>query len=362
MYKISKPTLFVNTERVVRNIEGMFNKARKSNVEFRPHFKTHQSLYIGNMFREFGVTKITVSSLDMALYFAKDGWNDITVAFPVNILEIDKINFLSSQITLNLLFDSEKSVYILSRNLKNKINAFIEIDTGYKRSGIYYKDLDTLKKVIKQITENKKIRFKGLLSHFGHTYYEKGIEEIKNIYHSSVNALKALKLELKNINTYLGISIGDTPSCSVIDYFDDVDEIRPGNFVFYDYKMLSLKVCKEKNIAVAVACPVVSIYKERNEVLVYCGAVHLSKDLVKINGKDIYGIPVKSRSKGWGLIEKGNYVVSLSQEHGVLKVSDKFIRDIKIGDVIFIIPVHSCLTADALKSYLSLDGKLIDHM
>ncbi|MCX7833830.1 MAG: alanine racemase [Ignavibacteria bacterium] len=362
MYRIFKPTLFIDLKRVVKNLERMLEKAEKSNVKFRPHFKTHQSLMIGNIFRKYGVKAITVSSLDMALYFAKDGWDDITVAFPVNIIEIDKINFLASKIELNLLFDSIDAVNIISKNLKGNVNGYIKIDTGYNRAGVYYKDLTKIKKIVRQLIKQNKIKFKGLLSHFGHTYYSKNNSEIKETYHTSVEILNDIKSKLKDIHSNIEISIGDTPSCSLINDFSGVDEIRPGNFIFYDYKMLSLNVCREEDIAVAVACPVISIYEDRKEILVYCGAIHLSKDSIKINGKELYGIPVISCKNGWGKIEKGNFVKSLSQEHGLLKVTEKFIRNVKIGDIIFIIPIHSCLTADALKSYVSLDGKLIDHM
>ncbi len=40
----------------------MAQKATNANVLFRPHFKTHQSKGIGDLFREQGVTRIAVSS------------------------------------------------------------------------------------------------------------------------------------------------------------------------------------------------------------------------------------------------------------------------------------------------------------
>ena len=67
--KIIKPTLLLNQERALRNIERMAQKAKQSGVCFRPHFKTHQSAVIGEWFKAFGINKITVSSIDMAEYF-----------------------------------------------------------------------------------------------------------------------------------------------------------------------------------------------------------------------------------------------------------------------------------------------------
>ncbi|MBN1949779.1 MAG: alanine racemase, partial [Bacteroidales bacterium] len=93
---ITKPTLLLDKAKCLRNIEKMSHRARRANVGFRPHFKTHQSIEIGNWYRDFGVSRITVSSFDMAEYFARAGWQDILVAFPFNPLEINRLNELAS--------------------------------------------------------------------------------------------------------------------------------------------------------------------------------------------------------------------------------------------------------------------------
>ncbi|RLD73544.1 MAG: alanine racemase, partial [Bacteroidetes bacterium] len=80
---IQTPTLILNKALVLENIQFMAEKARKHHLSFRPHFKTHQSAEIGNWFKDAGVDKITVSSVSMAEYFAKHGWKDITIAFPL---------------------------------------------------------------------------------------------------------------------------------------------------------------------------------------------------------------------------------------------------------------------------------------
>jgi D-serine deaminase-like pyridoxal phosphate-dependent protein len=63
--KIKEPVLILNKERCQTNIEKMALKAKSSNIVFRPHFKTHQSAEIGEWFRKFGISCITVSSVKM---------------------------------------------------------------------------------------------------------------------------------------------------------------------------------------------------------------------------------------------------------------------------------------------------------
>jgi D-serine deaminase-like pyridoxal phosphate-dependent protein len=108
--------------------------------------------------------------------------------------------------------------------------------------------------------------------------------------------------------------------------------------------------CGKNDIAVAIACPVIGKYKERGEIVIYGGAVHLSKDSVfsiKEN-KTIFGAVAKGQyPKGWTGIEEGVFLKGISQEHGVLTVSNKaFFNKTKIGDLIYILPIHSCLAAD----------------
>src|SRR6056297_2265781 len=134
--QIQRPTLVVNKNRAENNIRTMAEKASQSGVEFRPHFKTHQSAVVAEWFAASGVQHITVSSVRMALYFAAHGWKDITIAFPVNLREIDDINDLADKVNLNLLVLSEAVTEKLASRLKTQVGVWIKIDVGYGRTGI----------------------------------------------------------------------------------------------------------------------------------------------------------------------------------------------------------------------------------
>ena len=127
---IIRPTLILDKEKCLRNIERMAKKAETLSLDFRPHFKTHQSAEIGEWFRQYGVQKITVSSVQMASFFASHGWTDITIAFPVNILEIDDINILAGKIKLNLLIENKEALLSLDKFIRFPVGIFIKVDTG----------------------------------------------------------------------------------------------------------------------------------------------------------------------------------------------------------------------------------------
>ena len=350
---ITKPTLLLDKNKCKRNIETMFLKAKNNNVSFRPHFKTHQSLEIGRWFKEFGVDKITVSSLEMAEYFSPE-WNDITVAFPVNILEIDTINRLSENITLNVLVESVEAAKFVAQNSKNKIGIFIKIDVGYHRTGISPDSTLQIDEILEVISANTILLFKGFLSHTGQNYKCRTKEDILSNHNTSREIMIGLKAKYIGSFPNLIASLGDTPGCSVADDFSGIDEIRPGNFVFYDLMQYQIGACSIDQIAVAMACPIVSIHTNRNEIVIYGGGVHFSKEFLEIdNVGTIYGIVVEQLKNGWGKPIENMYLKSVSQEHGIITVPESLISRYKIGNLLFILPVHSCMTANEMKYYQS---------
>lgn len=361
---IVRPTLLLDKEKVKRNIEKMCRKAEASNVRFRPHFKTHQSAEIGNWFRQVGVESITVSSLDMARYFADNGWSDITVAITVNVLEIEKINEIAQKIDLGLLVDSENSLKALDSGVKHNVKIWIKVDTGYHRTGVKWDDFSNIVTLAQAIQKSSRMKFAGLLTHSGHTYHAKSVDEIKSIYAETISRLSRVKQELgqKGINNY-AISIGDTPGCSVVESFDGADEIRPGNFIFYDLMQSSIGSCTEEEIAVVVACPVVSKNRERKQIAVYGGAVHFSKERIADEYmRDVYGYITLFNNGKWGKAEKDAPLVSLSQEHGIIQVEDDTLfNEIDIGEFLLLFPVHSCLTSSLYKEYHTLEGEVISR-
>ncbi len=358
---ISQPTLLLDRARCTKNIRVMAAKARKHQLIFRPHFKTHQSAGIAQWFRDEGVHCITVSSVAMAIYFADHGWDDITIAFPVNLREIAAINELAPKVRLNLLLDNPETARLLGKLLKSPAGVFIEIDTGGSRSGIPAGDLDIIEDTLEAARQHPNIVFKGFLTHAGHTYQARGRAEVLKLHDNSLAQMLGLKSYFAAFQPL--ISIGDTPSCSLAGDFRDADEIRPGNFVFYDLSQAVIGSCSPDDIAVALACPVVGKYPERAELVVYGGAIHLSKDaLLQPDGTISFGRVALLSQDNWELLPPSCYVKSLSQEHGVVRMESSILRSIIYGSLIAILPVHSCLTAHQMKRCLTLDGEWLPMM
>ena len=122
------PTLLLDQQKCLQNMEKMALKAARHSLSFRPHCKTHQSAEIGNWFRDFGVSAITVSSFRMAAYFAEAGWNDILVAFPFNPGDIVHLNRLSKKNQISILIDNRETLPLL-KPITKKVCFYIDIKT-----------------------------------------------------------------------------------------------------------------------------------------------------------------------------------------------------------------------------------------
>lgn len=360
---ITRPTLLIDPYRVHANIQRMVEKACAAKVHLRPHFKTHQSAHVGEWFRACGVQAITVSSLDMAAYFARHGWVDILVAFPLNLRQIELVRQLSKSIRLGVLVECTAHVEALAAVVDTTVDVWIKIDSGSRRTGLVWDEPQKIVDLTRKIRNCPVLRLRGLLTHAGETYHSQHPAEVVQRFQRSNQRMNEVRRFLKqNGIDGLEISVGDTPGCSLSDDFEGVDEIRPGNFVFYDAQMARLGACRETDIAAVVACPLVATHPERGEGLIYGGAIHFSKDSLQENGQTLYGWAVLLNEEGWSPRVPQGALVRLSQEHGVLRLPADVLATLSVGDLIGVIPAHICLTVSALGVFRTLQGEWIETL
>lgn len=361
--ELETPTLLLDEQQCRANIRQMAEKASKHRVTLNPHFKTHQSRRIGTWFRDEGIDQITVSSVRMARYFQQAGWKDITLAFPVNLRQIDPINTLAGKVNLTLFVNGPHSVHVLEQKLDYEVDVFTEIDTGYQRTGIPHDHKEEIERLIDLFRHSKMLNFKGFYTHAGHSYEATKPGQIAEIHSITLHRLNQLRKQLGIKHAHIQLSIGDTPACSTVNNFAGIQSIHPGNFVFYDLNQHRISSCSTDQIAVALASPVVSRRPERQELILHAGAIHLSKQFERFkDNSPYYGLPVSLNESGWSNPWPESYLRSVSQEHGILKCNAEKFDQYEVGDLVGILPIHSCLTCNLMGQYLTLEGTSVDHM
>lgn len=353
------PTLLLDRHKCLKNIEKMVRKAEENSLVLRPHCKTHQSAEVASWFRDFGISTLTVSSFPMARNFAAAGWKDILVAFPFQPGEMEALVDLSAICKISILVDSPAVLPFL-HHLPGAIGYYIDIDSGYGRTGVRSENPELIQQIIVKAARNPQLEFHGFYCHAGHSYQAESREAMDMIHQKAMDDLKHLKTDFAPYHP--GILYGDTPNCSLQENFGEVDELTPGNFVFYDLVQASLGACSMEEIAVAMECPVAGRYPSGDRIVIHGGAVHFSKESLLVDGKPVYGQLVEHGKEGWIQPASDSYLSSVSQEHGVMEGCGDLVRKVNIGDKLLFLPVHSCLSANLMRGYQSLEDTTIKTM
>lgn len=353
---LSEPVLLLDEARARRNIARMQARAQAAGVALRPHFKTHQSHAVGRWFREAGVDRITVSSLAMAEYFAADGWDDITLAFPFHPGMATRAAALAQRLRLGIVLADLDGLGPV--RFPAPVDLWLKMDVGSRRTGFEAEDLPALARLIDSLRTRPDLRLRGLLAHAGHSYGARGLAGIAAVEAEATARLQAWRAELSRpAGQALELSVGDTPGCATGEGFEGASELRPGNFVFFDLSQWQIGSCAVEDIAVAMACPVVARHPRRGRLVVHGGAVHFSKDWMDLDGRRLFGLGVQADAQGWGALRPELRLVALSQEHGQVEAPIELIEACPPGTVLHFLPVHSCLTADCMGRLQTLDGR-----
>lgn len=355
---LSRPQAIVLENNCRRNIKTMADKARNMGAQFRPHFKTHQSIEIGKWFREEEISGITVSTPEMADYFMNDGWDDITIGFPFFRGQINTLKKLSDRCHFRLFIHNQDDIKALSQTMLNPVSFIIEIDAGYNRSGIPAENLDCINSIIEESKKSDLINFFGFYIHDGDTYNVQGKEAVRLLTDRNLNALKKLKRAYPEAK----LCLGDTPSSSLLSDLSEIDEISPGNLIFYDLMQINIGSCGFNDLGLLVKAPVAQEKSGMDECIIHGGAVHFSKDRITINGETTFGQPVLlDKNENIKKIE-GTSLTALSQEHGTIRGLNalKTAYNVDVLTEVWVCPVHSCLTANLFREYYSSSGTLIN--
>ena len=347
--EIPTPALVIDLDRLNANLERMAYRASQLGVKLRPHIKTHKCVEIARKQIDFGARGITVATLHEARSFRGGGFSDITWAFPVIMNRIAEVREIAQSVTFRVVVDSAEAVRAL-REAGFPLHVMLKVDCGYHRAGV---DPETPRAVsiAHDIVNSSNLVFDGILSHSGHAYNAKSRKEMLDAAREERDLMLGFKdrLESEGI-TVNEISVGSTPSMSVIDSLDGATEARPGNYVFYDYSQVVLGTCEVSDCSLTVISSVVSRSLKSGHSVIDAGALALSKD---------GGLPQFPHATmgeifsdyGVGRLDDTLRVTHLSQEHGIIS------RVEGIGERLRILPNHSCLTAANFSHYEVVQGE-----
>ncbi len=362
--ELPTPSLLVDPARVRRNAGRVAALASREGVRLRPHVKTHKCAEIARIQTEGAGGAITVSTLAEGRFFAERGFRDITYAVPVEpgkfadaidlSHRVERLSLITDDISIPPLLDEA------ARRAGITLDLFLKVDCGYHRCGVE-PDRPEAREIPRLIDAAKNLRFAGILTHAGHSYNCANRDELLALARHERDLMAEFAEDLRRDGIEVrDVSIGSTPTISVIDHLAGVSEIRPGNYIFFDAFQATLGSCSFDDCALTVLASVVHRDPVRRKVVIDAGAVALSKDRGAADLDPRCGFGHVLDLEGG---ETGLRVDIVSQEHGQIFVEDGATFDrLRVGTRLRVLANHSCLTAAQHPHYNVLEGdRVVDR-
>lgn len=358
------PSLLLDLPRLQRNIARMGKRIAGLGARMRPHVKTHKSIEVARLQAAAGMAGITVSTLAEARAFAAHGFDDITYAVPIERGKFAAVTAMRAAGTRLAVItddlDVPGSLAEAARQAGVTIDTWVKVDCGYHRCGVDPEG-PALHALVQRIGERTHLRFAGLLAHAGHSYKARGAAQLLAVARSErdVMVAAAARLAAQGIGVP-AVSIGSTPTATHVDHLEGVQEVRTGNYAFFDLMQVMIGSCVQDDCALSVLAAVVHRDRARGKVIVDAGAIALSKD-TGIADRD--GVTHFGHVSDLDGADLGLRVTSLSQEHGVIEVQDGALLDrLAVGTRVRVLANHSCLTAAQHAEYQVCEGtRVVDR-
>ncbi len=352
--EVPTPALILDLDRLERNLRRMGERASSLGVGLRPHIKTHKCLEIARMQRDLGCSGLTVSTLYEARVLAENGFDNLTWAFPVVLSRLDEANQISREVDLGLVLDSMEALRALEAS-GQPFRVWLKVDCGYHRAGVD-PESPLARELARRLDDSSRLHFEGLLTHAGHAYKTESRDELELVAEEERSSLVRLAEALRDEGIEVpAVSVGSTPTMSVVEDLAGIDEMRPGNYVFYDLMQAHLGSCSADDCAVTVLASVISSQPGTEHCVIDAGALALSKDSLSVgDGDTTFGEVLETSPRTRPTTTA--HVRSLSQEHGVVD------SDLPVGTRVRVLPVHSCLTVACFDEYVVVRGdRVVDR-
>jgi D-serine deaminase-like pyridoxal phosphate-dependent protein len=327
------PFVAVDRARLLANIDAMATHARDLGMVLRPHAKTHKSAAIARRQVQAGAVGLTVATVGEAEAFARYGFDDLFIAFPLwaDADRAHRLGHLLEQASVRVGVDSDESVAQLKPLAGERLSVLIEIDSGHRRSGVEPADAGR----VAAAAAAAGLRVEGVFTFPGHAYAASGRRAAAAEAKALADAADAVHRVGLSCDVVSG---GSTPSAPAMSA-GVLTEARPGVYVFGDAQQVALGSTTVDRVALHVHATVVSQAGGR---------------VVLDAGSKVLGPESPDYVTGFGLLPEHPQaqILRLSEHHAVLDWAGHLPG---VGSQVRIVPNHVCLTVNMVDTLIVLD-------
>lgn len=335
-HPLGTPYLRVDVARLLANISSVAQWALRLGVAVRPHVKTHKSPTIAQLQVASGARGVTVATLGEAEVFARHGFSDIFIGYPL-WLDDDRAARLRPLLdngAVAIGVDSVDGIGQAARRFGRSLEVMVEVDSGHHRTGVAAGRAGQLAATAARAG----LGVRGIFTFPGHSYAADGLRAAARDEGSAL-VEAAASLVKAGVEPRV-VSGGSTPS---LDHTitRGLTEVRPGVYVFGDAQQWELGSMRPEQLALTCRSTVVSRSEER---------------VVLDAGSKILGADRAPYATGYGRLRDhpDARIVSLSEHHAVVKWVDEPLP--AIGSQVEVVPNHVCSAVNLVDTLWADDG------
>lgn len=327
---IDTPALIVNPAFVKSNIElliSMINDVSR----LRPHIKTHKTREAIMLMIQAGICKFKSSTIAETELLGMCQASDVLLAYQPNGPKLSRfIELIKTypKTKFSCLIDSLEialNINELAQKEKLKVSVFIDLNVGMNRTGIEVGEKAI--ELFKSLSNLTSINFEGFHAYDGHIRERDLDKRIEICETSFLPVEKMVEKLIKEGFKEPKLIMGGSPSFPFYSKKNNI-ECSPGTFIFWDVGYQKTLPEQKFTIAALLISRIISL-PTKNKLCLDLGYKSIASENVLENRLEILNI-------------KNYKVNSQSEEHLVIEV--KYNHNYKIGDLIYIAPVHICPT------------------
>jgi len=352
------PALIVDVDTLDRGIARMAEAASANGFRLRPHAKTHKCPQIAAKQLEAGAIGLTVATIGEAEAFVAAGVaTDVFIAYPLWLDEGKqrRLAKLAAEARVSVGVDSVENA---RRIAGTGASVVIEIDCGFHRTGVQPADAGALALAARELG----LTVDGVFTFPGHGTRRDSTKDTdaplspaetrEHAAQDQEAALNEAAAALREVGVEPSVISGGSTPTAGLSHAGQINELRPGVYVFNDATQVAIGTCGIEDVALAAAATVVSVPAPDRFVL--------------DAGSKVLGADPNSWSPGYGLLPAypGAKVVQLSEHHAVVQLPADLPDGVtapRHGDRVAIIPNHVCNAVNlAHELVIVQQGKHVD--
>ncbi len=349
--QLETPCLVIDVDQVKRNIELMQKAADAAGCRLRPHIKTHKMPYFARMQVEAGAKGITCAKVSEAEIMAEGGLRDIFIAYPmVGAFRVKRAIALHHCVDrLILAVDSLAGAVMLDEMAEKsgvRLEVRLEIDTGAGRTGVSPGEAPAL---VAALAGMKNLRLTGIYTFKGLVHNGQPTTDNLLAAREEGEMMAAVAKAIHRAGIPLeDISAGSSPTGVEAAKTGQVNEIRPGTYIFKDQLLCDEHVASIPEVAVCYVATVVSTPHKHYAVL--DGGSKTFPTDIPLNTPPFF-------YTGYAIVE-GREDLRLSrmnEEHGIV-LSTTGETGLRVGEMLTLRPIHVCTAINMQNTVYLLEG------